>query len=132
MSAYIGEASWDGERSYVFHDEAGREANYHQGRVIVTLDVDDGEFDLVELSKTDLTSHITALTQAIDALEAVREGLLTMYGDDAPIGRCTATGDWGRCKAREDHEDGEHVFPTEDQYRAESQRLVELRGKRSA
>jgi hypothetical protein len=100
------------------------------GAVIVRIGVDGhhdhGQADFAQ------TDDITGLNRAIEALSAVRSELEVLYaaGGRRP-GRCLESGDWGRCTTTEGHE-GDHVFPTEEDWRAEYDALSNARAARAA
>jgi hypothetical protein len=100
------------------------------GALIVRIAVDGGHYDVqADFAQTD---DITGLNRAIEALSAVRSELEVLYaaGGRRP-GRCLESGDWGRCTTTEGHE-GDHVFPTEEDWRAEYDALSNARAARAA
>jgi hypothetical protein len=90
------------------------------GAVIVRIGVD-GHFDLAQ------TDDLTGLDRAMAAIAAVRAELEALYdARGRRQGRCLESGNWGRCTTTEGHE-GDHVFPTEEDWRAECGALSNAR-----
>jgi hypothetical protein len=107
-----------------------RDGGDDYGAVIVRINVD-GSFDLVQ-ADLGQTGDLTVLNRAIAALGDVRSELEVLYaaGGRRP-GRCLESGNWGRCTTIEGH-GGDHVFPTEEEWRAEFNALAQARAVRAA
>jgi hypothetical protein len=99
------------------------------GAVIVRMGVD-GHFDHVQADFAQ-TDDITGLTRAIAALTVVRAELEALYeARGRRPGRCLESGDYGRCRTTEGHE-GDHVFPTQEDWQAEYDALSQARAARA-
>jgi hypothetical protein len=111
-------------------EEFVRRGGTDYGAVIVRINVD-GSFDLVQ-ADLGQTGDLTVLNRAIAALGDVRSELEVLYaaGGRRP-GRCLESGNWGRCTTIEGH-GGDHVFPTEEEWRAEFNALAQARAVRAA
>jgi hypothetical protein len=88
------------------------------GAVLVRLDVDGWTGDVVAVDLRQ-SSDVRVLSRAIEALTLIRDKLAEI-NPQGSYGRCMSAGEWGRCKLRDGHEvDGDHLFPTEEEWRTE-------------
>ena len=99
-------------------EEFVRRGGTDYGAVIVRIDVDGCGCDLVQ-ADLEQTGDLALLDRAIAALTTVRAKLEDVYtAQGKRPGRCLESGDWGRCKTSEGHQ-GDHVFPTQEDWSAE-------------
>lgn len=78
----------------------------------------DGQFTTVHGQGGDRN----VIAKAISELQFLLEALDATYLAGQARGTCLDHGDWGRCTLDDEH-DGEHAFPTQQQYEA-TQRLI--------
>jgi hypothetical protein len=96
------------------------------GALIVRLAVDGGGYDHVQADFAQ-TDDLAGIDRVIAALTTVRSELEALYdARGRRPGRCLESGNWGRCTTTEGHE-GDHVFPTEEDWRAECGALSNAR-----
>jgi hypothetical protein len=116
--------------AYEVEDFIRRDGGHDYGAVIVRINVD-GQFDLVQ-ADLEQSGDLTIIDRAIAALTSVRAELASLYASHPrQPGRCLESGNWGRCKTTEGHE-GDHVFPTEEEWSAEFRALSGARAAREA
>lgn len=86
------------------------------GRLLVRLNIDGGTDTTVHVDD-ERSGGLALIRESIAALQRLERHLTALYGDDIPRGQCMRSGDWGRCRLRQDH-DGDHATPTQEQWEA--------------
>lgn len=66
------------------------------------------------------------LEKAIERAQEVLARLNELHANTPRVGQCMTPGSWGRCQAETGHE-GEHDFPTKEQWEAERRALGRFR-----
>ena len=93
------------------------------GAVLIRLWMD-GQHDAVSVD-TRHSDPKEVLEMAIERAQEALARLNELHADTSRDGRCMTPGDWGRCRAHSGHE-GEHDYPTEQEWEAEQRELRRL------
>ncbi len=119
----------DGERAlhYRGHNMDGEipSGNFYAA-VMVRIN-EDNDHDIIYMEPNQ-SEPIQVLDRTIAQLTRARDQLAQMVPAEQRHGQCMEGGDWGRCKLSANHVEGmreagwetpEHLFPTEEEWRAE-------------